>query len=113
MRCQHTSDIRSALREAAVDDQYWITDAACTLTISADFVTPCKSFADQKPYGSRGSRYVFIEAVAAAQNILLQAVAEGVGAVMVAGFDDSATAEYLGLAPHIAPVLHICAGFEK
>lgn len=113
LRWRGSPDILSRLRKAAVDDQKWITDTACVISICADFVTPCRNFADQKPYGRRGSRYVYIEAGAAAQNVALQAIALGVGSILVAGFDDGATAECLGLSPWIEPVLHICAGFEE
>lgn len=109
----HDRDIRPALKAAAVDDQTWITDAAIVITICADMVTASQSFADQQPYGTRGPRYVFIEAGAAAQNTMLQAVAEGLGSVLVAGFRDEATADALGLEAPLAPILHICIGYPK
>lgn len=110
---QHDKDIRSDLQNAAVDDQSWIGEAACTISVCADLVTACRDFADQQPYGQRGTRYVYIEAGAAAQNILLQAVGEDLGAVLVAGFNDEATGEVLGLAAPLAPILHICVGQPK
>ncbi len=109
----HSRDIRPALKAAAVDDQTWITDAPLIITICADMVTASQNFADQQPYGTRGPRYVFIEAGAAAQNTMLQAVAEGLGSVLVAGFRDEATADALGLKSPLAPILHICIGFSK
>lgn len=110
---QHEKDIRADLQTAAVDDQSWIGEAACIITICADFVTACRSFADQEPYGQRGARYVYIEAGAAAQNMLLQAADDALAAVLVAGFRDEATSDVLGLAEHLAPVLHICVGPSK
>lgn len=109
----HDRDIRQTLREAAVDDQTWMTDAAFIVTICADMVAASNKFADQQPYGTRGPRYVFIEAGAAAQNTMLQAVSEGLGSVLVAGFRDEATADALGLNAPLAPILHICLGFPK
>lgn len=106
----HGRDLRAALRNAAVDDQSWMTDAACIVSICADLVTPSRDFADQRPFGTRGLRYVYIEAGAAAQNASLQAVAEDIGCVLVGGFDDEATASILNLQPPIAPVLHLCFG---
>lgn len=53
------------------------------------------------------------EAGAAAQTISLQAVAEGLGCVLVAGFKDEATAGVLNLEPPLAPVLHMCFGWPS
>ena len=110
MQQLHTRDIRADLQRAAIDDQAWIGESACILSICADFVTPCRDFADQMPFGQRGARYVYLEAGAAAQNALLQAAVDGLGGVLVAGFEDEATAAVLGLAAPIAPVLHLCLG---
>ncbi len=105
------NDVRSSLRDASVDRQDWVGCAPLSITICADFIEPCRAFADQKPYGSRGQMYVAIEAGAAAQNILLQATSLGLGAVMVAGIDDDKTASVLGLTSPLSPVLHICIGW--
>ncbi len=110
---QHDKEIRSDLQNAAVDDQSWIGEAACIISVCADFVTACCNFADQQPYGQRGTRYIYIEAGAATQNMLLQAVDENLGAVLVAGFNDEATSEVLGLSAPLAPILHICVGQPK
>ena len=53
----HDRDIRNDLRDAAVDDQKWISDSAVIISICADFVTPCRDFADQQPLGQRRARY--------------------------------------------------------
>ncbi len=103
-------DLRADLQNAAIDDQPWIGNAAAVLSVCADFVTPCRDFADQPPFGQRGSRYVYIEAGAAAQNVQLQAAAEGIASVLVAGFNDEMTAAVLGLETPVAPVLHLCLG---
>lgn len=104
-------DRRQALEQAALEDQPWIGKAAGIITIAADLVSPTKAFAEQPPYGERGRRYVYIEAGAAAQNISLQAAAEGLGSVLVAGFRDEVTADVLGLEAPIAPILHVCFGW--
>jgi len=63
-------------------------------------------------YGNRARRYLFMEAGHAAQNIHLQAVALGLGAVPVGAFDDDAVARVLELNPkkeiplYIIPVGH-------
>jgi SagB-type dehydrogenase family enzyme len=104
-------DVRADLEKAALDEQPWIGRAAGIITVCADLVTPTRDFADQPPFGARGLRYVYIEAGAAAQNILLQAEAEGLACVLVAGFKDEATAGILELECPSMPVLHVCVGW--
>jgi SagB-type dehydrogenase family enzyme len=48
-------------------------------------------------YGTRAERYVQLEAGHAAQNCSLQAVALGLGTVIVAAFDDARVKEALDL----------------
>ena len=48
-------------------------------------------------YGARAPRYIAFEAGAAAQNLALQAVALGLGAVVIGGFDEAAVARELRL----------------
>ena len=103
-------DVRGELERAALDDQPWIGRAAGIITICADLASPTRAFADQPPFGARGLRYVYIEAGAAAQNVHLQAVSEGLGCVLVAGFRDEETADVLNIKAPIAPILHLCFG---
>ncbi len=111
LRLIHDRDIRPALETAALDEQPWVGAAPCVISVCADFVTPVRAFADQPPKGERGVRYVYIEAGASAQNVLLQATSSGLAGVLVAGFDDTATAEALSLPDGISPVLHLCVGW--
>lgn len=111
LEMMRTGDVREALQAAALEDQPWIGSAAGILTICANFADPAMAFALQPPYGARGARYVYVEAGAAAQNVHLQAVSEGLGCVLVAGFRDEATADVLGLQAPVAPVLHLCFGW--
>lgn len=104
-------DIRDALQHAALEDQPWIGQAAGIITICADIGAATQTFSDQPPYGSRGQRYAWIEAGAAAQNMQLQATAEGLGSVLVAGFRDEATLEALALEAPIMPLIHLCFGW--
>lgn len=104
-------DRRAALQAAALDEQPWIGRAAGMITICADLAAACRHFAEQPPYGARGERYTYIEAGAAAQNVLLAAETLGLACVLVAGFRDEATAEVLGLEAPVAPVLHLCFGW--
>lgn len=106
-------DVRAMLKDAAIDDQEWIKSSACIISIGANMEHVCAAFARQSPFGRRGERYAYIEAGAAAQNMLLTSVAEKLGAVLVAGFDDDQTGRVLGFEPPIAPLLHICVGTPR
>lgn len=55
-------------------------------------------------YGDRGTRYVHIDAGAAAENLLLQATALGLGSVYVGAFRDDAVRETLALPADQAPL---------
>lgn len=57
-------------------------------------------------YGARTARYVHMEAGHAAQNILLQAVALGLGAVPIGAFDDDRLAAALSL-PNVEQPLYL------
>lgn len=105
------SDLRSSLTKAAIGNPQWMMDAACIIIICADMIGPTQAFADQRPYGSRGARYAYLEAGAAAQSVQLQAVAEGLGSVWVGGFNDEATADILGLSAPLAPIIQLCVGY--
>lgn len=111
VRQVHGLDLQPGLANAAIDEQPWIGQAACIVIVCADMVTPSKHFADQRPLGRRGARYVYLEAGAAAQNLQLQAVAEGLGCVQVGGFNDEATADVLGLGSTLEPIVQLCVGY--
>lgn len=104
-------DHRPALQAAALEEQPWVGKAAAILAFYADMEAVTRHFAAQPPPGARGARYVYIEAGAAAQNAWLQGTAEGLGGVLIAGFEDEATAQALDLAPPLAPLLYLCLGW--
>lgn len=54
-------------------------------------------------YRARAARYVTLEATHCAQNLLLQAVAMGLGAVPVGAFSDEAVRARLGLPDEVTP----------
>jgi len=75
-------DVRDKLGEAAWK-QTFISNAPCVFAITANYTRSTER------YGERGRvRYVPMDAGHAVQNMLLQAVAMGLGAVCVAAFDD-------------------------
>jgi SagB-type dehydrogenase family enzyme len=102
-------NLQSALRAAALDDQPWLEEAALVLTIYADMAAVNLAFSEQVPLGRRGERYAYIEAGAVAQNLAMQALELGIGSVLVAGFNDVATASVHSI--QLQPLLHVCFGF--
>lgn len=84
------ADHRTRLAKAALG-QTWIATSPAMLVITAVYERTTQK------YGQRGRRYVHIEVGHAAQNILLQAAALGLGAAMAGAFDDAAVADILGL----------------
>ena len=66
-----------------------------------------------RKYGNRGERYVKVEAGHAAQNILLQAVSLGLGAVPVGAFYDDHVRKVLDLPADHEPLYLIPIGHKK
>jgi SagB-type dehydrogenase family enzyme len=64
-------------------------------------------------YGERAERYVELEAGHAAQNLLLQAVALGLGAVPIGAFYDDQVQAALGLPPDHRPLYLIPVGYPR
>ena len=64
----------------------------------------------EQKYGRRGERYVKVEAGHAAQNILLQAVSQGIGAVPVGAFYDDDVRKVLSLPSDHEPLYLIPMG---
>jgi SagB-type dehydrogenase family enzyme len=62
-------------------------------------------------YGERSERYVELEAGHAAENLLLEATALGLGAVPVAAFEDDGVRAALGLAGNVTPLYVLPVGF--
>lgn len=63
-----------------------------------------------RKYGSRGIGYVHIEVGHAAQNLLLQAEALGIGAATVGAFDDGSVAKLIGMGREERPLYLIPVG---
>ncbi|WP_161634161.1 SagB/ThcOx family dehydrogenase [Nocardiopsis potens] len=96
-------DHRRRVSDTTLADRDWLPRAPVLLLISGDLEAAGRHFADQPPQGRRGERYVWLEAGHAGQNVYLQAAEAGLGAVLVAGFDDE---RLLGLAPAVVPPGH-------
>ncbi len=97
------SDTRQQLSRAALE-QASISQAAAIFALSAVYERISTK------YGERGIRYAHMEAGHAAQNLLLQAVALGLGAVLVGAFDDAKVKRILGLSKNEAPLYLIPVG---
>ena len=90
---------RAALRQAAV------SQAPAVFVIAAVYErTEVKYGAERSP------RYVHLEAGHAAQNLLLEAVALGLGATPIGAFDDEGVQQALGLAEEEQPLYLIPVG---
>ena len=98
------ADLRPALYEAALR-QAAVGRAPAVFVIAAVYErTAVKYGAERSP------RYVHLEAGHAAQNLLLQAVALGLGAAPIGAFDDKGVQEALGLAEEEQPLYLIPVG---
>jgi len=99
-------DIRKKLKEICLGQQ-WVEDAPVDIIITGIYErTTIK-------YGDRGIRYVYLEAGTACQNILLQAVSLGLGAVPVGAFRDNQIQEILNLSKDETPLFVIPIGYKK
>jgi len=77
----HDGDVRQSLTDAALG-QRWVGEGAAVLVLAAVYERTTQR------YGDRGIRYVHMEVGHAAQNVYLQGVALGLGAVVVGAFHD-------------------------
>ncbi len=100
-------DMREALARAA-HGQYFVAEAPCVIAIAAVYARTTGK------YGDRGrTRYVPMDAAHAAENVLLQAVALGLGAVPVGAFDDEAVRTVLAAPANEVPLYLIPVGKAK
>jgi SagB-type dehydrogenase family enzyme len=97
------SDRRAELAAAALGQRF-------VAAAPAVFVIGGVEERTARRYGARAERYVALEAGAAAQNLLLQAEALGLGAVWVGAFDDSRIATLARLPSGAVPYAVIPVG---
>lgn len=95
-------DIRVRLADCA--GQEWLSRAPAIVVIAAVFDRTTAR------YGERGKRYVHMEAGHAAQNLLLQAAALGLGATPVGAFNDGELSRLLHLPAGETPLYLIPVG---
>jgi SagB-type dehydrogenase family enzyme len=98
-------DVRIGLRAAALD-QAAISEAPLVIVVSGVVARTAERYGPE-----RAERYVALEAGHAAQNVLLQATALGLGTVPIGAFDDAAVRDVLGLADGEAPLYLIPIGW--
>lgn len=96
-------DLRRPLAAAALG-QAAVAVAPAVLVIAAVFRRT------EVKYGERAERYVHLEAGHAAQNVLLQAVALGLGGVPIGAFSDREVQRVLGLPADHEPLYLIPVG---
>ncbi len=99
-------DLRPQASAAALH-QPAVRTAALTIVITAVYARTVRK------YGTRGRRYVQLEAGHAAQNVLLQAAVLGLAAVPIGAFDDRRLAQALGLPSDRAPLYIIAVGHPQ
>jgi len=92
------------LTDAAARQQF-VAQAPAVFVIGAVFERT------RAKYGDRADRYVYMEAGHAAQNLLLEAVSLGLGAVSVGAFDDRTTRDVLTLPADVRPLYLIPVGY--
>lgn len=97
-------DQRPALSGAALD-QPCVASAPACLIVAAVYQRTAKK------YGDRAKRYVHMEAGHAAENVLLQAVALQLGAVVIGAFDDQKVQRTLDIPADHKPLEIIPLGY--
>jgi len=101
-----SSDLRTELMKASLL-QKSISEAPVNIIITAIYERTTVK------YGSRGIRYVHIEAGHVCQNILLQATALELGAVPIGAFYDDNVQKVLNLSEEYIPLYIIPVGYIK
>ena len=100
-------DLRAAMRRAAMDQEA-VTQAPAVFVFAAVYERISRKYD-----AARTSRYVHMEVGHAAQNLLLEAVALGLGGVPVGAFDDEALQKALGLPVDQHPLYLIPVGHPR
>ncbi len=107
-RLRHVADgdFRKPLAAAALN-QGWVRRAPAVLMITGVYERSAEK------YGQRARRYTNIEVGHAAQNVYLQAVALGLGTVIVGAFHETEVQELLGLPTEHVPLALMPVGHPR
>ena len=102
----NSSDNKAELAAACLNERF-LGEAPVLLLVCAIYerTTEC--------YGQRGERYVHFEAGHVGQNVHLQALALGLGTVMVGAFDDEGVSAALGLEGNARPLYIMPLGLPR
>jgi len=100
------NDLRRSLYAAGLYQES-IADAPVVFIITAVFKRTTGK------YGDRGIQYVYIEAGHAAQNLLLQATALGLGGVTIGAFIDEQVSEIMKLSSEETPIYILPIGHPE
>ncbi|MBN1364957.1 MAG: SagB/ThcOx family dehydrogenase [Syntrophaceae bacterium] len=100
------NDMRNQLADAALGQN-------CIQKAPAIFVIAAVYERTSKKYGNRAERYVKIEVGHAGQNLLLEAVSLGLGAVPVGAFHDEKVKRVLNLPTNHEPLYLITVGRKR
>ncbi|MBZ5560899.1 MAG: SagB/ThcOx family dehydrogenase [Acidobacteriia bacterium] len=100
-------DLRASVRRAALDQEA-ITQAPAVFVIAAVYERTSRKYG-----AARTPRYVHMEAGHAAENLLLEAVALGLGGVPIGAFDDDALQNDLALHADCRPLYLIPVGHPR
>jgi SagB-type dehydrogenase family enzyme len=98
-----TGDLRQKLADTALGQSFI---AKCPVDMVICAIHPRTAYR----YGRRGERYIHMEVGHVGQNVSLQAVALGLGAVMVGAFEDEEVRKVLKLEEQIKPLYIIPMG---
>jgi SagB-type dehydrogenase family enzyme len=94
---ESAGDVRRELADAA-HEQEWVAAAPAVVVLAVVYERSTAK------YGERGVRYAHMEVGHAAQNVYLEAAAQGLATVEVGAFHDERVAKVLGLKSNIRPV---------
>jgi SagB-type dehydrogenase family enzyme len=101
------NDLRAELQKAALG-QTAVGQAPAVFVFAAEYARTSKKYGEV-----RTPRYVHIEVGAAGQNLLLEAVALGLGAVPIGAFRDEEVQAALSLPKQFEPLYIIPVGYPK
>lgn len=101
-----TQDVRYRL-DAAAEGQDLVSEAPCTFAISAVLDRIERAYGEERGR----NRLLPLECGHAAENLLLQSIALGLGGVPVAAFDDAAVKEVLALPAGEEPLYLLVVGY--